>query len=216
MTHPTKRTNYLARAHCTARRGLLVVTLALAAAAGLAPAKAAEPATADPPAIPALVSDALTQPRLAGEGRLRWLGFQVYDARLFVPGDGMDPARYARSPFALELKYARKLLGEEIAQASVREMQRMGFGTDAQRAGWLEAMRALFPDVATGDRLTGVHQLDGRVVFFRNDSRIGRVEDRQFGEAFFGIWLDPRTAVPELRRALLQNLSRDAARVPAR
>ena len=68
-------------------------------------------------AIPAPVGSALTQPRLAGEGRLRWFGLAIYDARLFVPVEGMDPARYARTPFALELQYARALAGEDIAQA---------------------------------------------------------------------------------------------------
>ncbi len=158
-------------------------------------------------AIPAPVGSALTQPRLAGEGRLRWFGLAIYDARLFVPVEGMDPARYARTPFALELQYARALAGEDIAQASLKEMTRMEFGTAAQRAGWLSAMRGLFPDVAAGDRLTGINRADGQVQFFRNDADIGRVADRLFGEAFFGIWLDPRTQAPDLRRALLQRLS---------
>lgn len=157
--------------------------------------------------IPAPVGGALTQPRLAGEGRLRWFGLAIYDARLFVPADGLDPARYARTPFALELVYARSLLGEDIAQASLKEMTRMQFGTPAQRAGWLAAMRRLFPDVTAGDRLTGINRADGQVQFYRNDADIGRVEDRLFGEAFFGIWLDPRTQAPDLRRALLQHLS---------
>ena len=140
---------------------------------------------------------------MAGEGRLRWFGLQIYDARLFVTPDGVDIERWTRTPFALELRYARKLMGEDIAQASLKEMARMGFGTEAQRAGWLETMRRLFPDVIAGDRLTGVHLPEGRAVFYRNDTRIGRVEDRQFVEAFFAIWLDPRTVAPDLRRSLL-------------
>ena len=140
---------------------------------------------------------------MAGEGRLRWFGLQIYDARLFVTPDGVDIDRWSRTPFALELRYARKLLGEDIAQASLKEMVRMGFGNESQRAGWLDTMRRLFPDVSAGDRLTGVHLPEGRVVFYRNDTRIGRVDDRQFVEAFFAIWLDPRTVAPDLRRSLL-------------
>jgi hypothetical protein len=162
-------------------------------------------ATANPTAAgaPIAVSDLLRQPRVAGEGRLRWFGLQIYDARLFVTPDGVDIERWTRTPFALELRYARKLQGEDIAQASLKEMVRMGFGTEAQRTGWLETMRRLFPDVIAGDRLTGVHLPEGRAVFYRNDTRIGRVEDRQFVEAFFAIWLDPRTVAPDLRRSLL-------------
>ena len=178
--------------------------LALPAAAH---ALAESPARPAGEAIPAPVSGALPQARLAGEGRLRWFGLAIYDARLFVPAQGLDPARYARTPFALELQYARTLLGEDIAQASLKEMTRMEFGTPAQRAGWLAAMRRLFPDVVAGDRLTGINRTDGQVQFYRNDTDIGRVEDRLFGEAFFAIWLDPRTQAPDLRRALLQRLS---------
>ena len=133
-----------------------------------------------------------------------------------MPAEGIDPARYSGSAFALELRYARQLQGEDIAQASAKEMTRMGFGTESLRAAWLQTRRALFPDVVAGDRLTGIHQADRRVLFYRNDTRIGRVEDRQFGEAFFGIWLDPRTVVPDLRRELLRNPGRDPGLAAAR
>ena len=194
------------------RRRLLAGAVAGAGALAVLALPAAAHALAESPArpageaIPAPVSGALPQPRLAGEGRLRWFGLAIYDARLFVPAQGLDPARYARTPFALELQYARTLLGEDIAQASLKEMTRMQFGTPAQRAGWLAAMRRLFPDVTAGDRLTGINRVDGQVQFYRNDTDIGRVEDRLFGEAFFAIWLDPRTQAPDLRRALLQRL----------
>ena len=199
----------------TRRRLLLALTGLACAPAGANPSLAAESAGAAG-AIPSSILEALTRPRLAGEGRLRWYGFHVYDARLFVPAEGIDPARYSGSAFALELRYARQLQGEDIAQASAKEMARMGFGTESLRAAWLQTMRGLFPDVIAGDRLTGIHQTDRRVVFYRNDSRIGRVEDRQFGEAFFGIWLDPRTVVPDLRRELLRNPGREPAQATAR
>ncbi|MEI8305192.1 MAG: chalcone isomerase family protein [Burkholderiales bacterium] len=211
-----------------ASRGTLTVALALALGAMLAvspagasseaasgQAGAAPTASPAPAAAPTAVTDLLRQPRVAGEGRLRWFGLQIYDARLFVTPDGVDMDRWTRTPFALELRYARKLLGEDIAQASLKEMARMGFGTEAQRAGWLETMRRLFPDVIAGDRLTGVHLPEGRAVFYRNDTRIGRVEDRQFVEAFFAIWLDPRTVAPDLRRSLLADPAVTARTGPA-
>lgn len=190
----------------------MALAAALGAALAAAPSSASSEAASSPVSAgaatsgltaPAAITDLLRQPRVAGEGRLRWFGLQIYDARLFVTPDGVDIERWTRTPFALELRYARKLMGEDIAQASLKEMARMGFGTEAQRAGWLETMRRLFPDVIAGDRLTGVHLPEGRAVFYRNDTRIGRVEDRQFVEAFFAIWLDPRTVAPDLRRSLL-------------
>jgi hypothetical protein len=209
-----------------ANPGMVALALALGAMLAVSPASAssetasgqagaATTASQAPAAAPTAVTDLLRQPRVAGEGRLRWFGLQIYDARLFVTPDGVDMDRWTRTPFALELRYARKLLGEDIAQASLKEMARMGFGSEAQRISWLETMRRLFPDVIAGDRLTGVHLPEGRAVFYRNDTRIGRVEDRQFVEAFFAIWLDPRTVAPDLRRSLLADPAVTARTGPA-
>jgi hypothetical protein len=165
---------------------------------------------------PAALANLPGPARLIGEGRLRWFGFAVYDARLFAAGASLDPARYGRSPFALELRYARRIAGEEIAQASHKEITRLGFGSETQRNGWLQAMRRLFPDVQPGDRLTGVNLPEGRVLFYRNDTRLGSIDERAFGDAFFAIWLDARTVAPELRRSLLQAVLRETAPAAAR
>jgi hypothetical protein len=153
---------------------------------------------------PAPVVSSIDAPRLSGRGLLRWFGLRVYEAALWVPASGFDPARPLRSPFALELRYERSLEGAAIAETSAREMARLGLGTPARRDEWRDALRRILPDVRAGDRLTGVH-LPGRAVrFFRNDQAIGIVDDPEFGAAFFAIWLDAQTAAPELRSALLR------------
>jgi hypothetical protein len=206
-----------------AQAGALTL-LALATAQRPAGASTAGAATDSSPgsgpaggdAAPAALANLPGPARLIGEGRLRWFGFAVYDARLFATGASLDPARYGRSPFALELRYARRLAGEEIAQASHKEITRLGFGSETQRNGWLQAMRRLFPDVQAGDRLTGVNLPEGRVLFYRNDTRLGSIDERAFGDAFFAIWLDARTVAPELRRSLLQAVLRETAPAAAR
>lgn len=134
-----------------------------------------------------------------GEGTLRWFGFKIYDATLWAA----DRAASLAAPLRLELRYARALQGAAIAAASDEQMARLGFGTRAQRAAWLQAMRDVFPDVEAGDALAGEH-LPGRGArFYRNGALIGEVPDPEFSRAFFSIWLDPRTAEPGLRAALL-------------
>lgn len=184
---------------------VLALICALPAHGGASPAPAAMPVVAVPivPSVPAAVAAALGEARLAGEGVLRWLGLRVYEARLWVGAGGIDPVRLADSAFALELRYARALAGEAIARRSHEEIARLGFGDPQRRDAWLDAMRRIFPDVAEGDRLTGIHRPGAGVSFYRNDRRIGRVDDPQFGAAFFAIWLDPRTTAPELRGRLL-------------
>ena len=154
---------------------------------------------------PAAVASTMVDARLCGEGVLRWFGLKVYEARLWVAGDGFDPARFSRSPFALDLRYARALEGEAIAKTSLDEITRLGFGDPQRRSAWFDAMRGIFPDVRDGDRLTGVNRPGGGVQFYRNDQRIGTVADPEFAAAFFAIWLDPRTTAPALRASLLDS-----------
>jgi hypothetical protein len=41
------------------------------------------------------------------------------------------------------------------------------------------------------------------MTFFFNGKPLGRIQNTEFSRAFFSIWLDPKTAEPGLRNALL-------------
>ena len=181
-----------------------------ASAAGTTQAAPATPdagAAASVPhmAAPAPIRATLPAARLAGEGALRWLGLRIYDARLWVGPRGLDPDRIGTDAFALEISYARSLSGAAIAERSAAEIARLDLAaSEGQRIGWLERMGAIFPDVRAGDRIAGVFDPRAGTRFFLNDRPIGSVADPAFARAFFGIWLDARTAAPQLREALLQ------------
>jgi hypothetical protein len=140
--------------------------------------------------------------RLAGEGRLTWLGLSIYEARLWTQ-PGFDAARFSEADFALELIYARALDGQRIAERSLTEMERNAKLGEAQRERWLSAMSRLFPDVAAGDRITGLHLRGNGARFFHNGQARGEVPDTAFAGRFFGIWLSAQTSEPSLRKALL-------------
>ena len=187
------------------------VPLALAATAfGLCtPVLATSPAAASAanPAVarPREVETELPEAMLLGQGRLRFLGLSVYDARLWVAGP-FDPAAYFRASLALELVYTRRLVGRLIAERSLEEMQRAPGLDEATGERWLQAMTRLFPDVTPGDRLTGVQRPGERVRFFFNGALRGDVADPEFARRFISIWLGPQTSQPTLRQALLGGL----------
>lgn len=173
----------------TSRRRVPVALLALVgAAAGAATA-------------PAEVHALWPQARLVGQARLRVLGFHVYDARLWSPQRPM-PEDWTLQPFALELVYARALSGAAIAERSVDEMRRQGEPTGPQAGRWLALLKATFPDVAAGDRLTGVHRPGTPARFHHNGAGVGEWSDAELVRRFFGIWLAPQTSEPALREAL--------------
>jgi hypothetical protein len=143
----------------------------------------------------ALVPDA----REAGSGKFRYFGLLVYDATLWTSGGRYDEA----APFALGIRYARNIKGAKLAEASVGQWQKMGYGFEASYPAWGEQMRRVFPDVKPGDELVGV-SLPGRGVrFFFNGADSGQIDDPAFARAFIAIWLDARTTEPGLRRALI-------------
>lgn len=138
-----------------------------------------------------------------GRGPFRWFGLKLYDARL-LSERGRPPGNdWRQVPLALELTYARSLVGSKIADASIDEMKKVGAGSPAQHEAWRAAMRSVFPDVGEGTRLTGLYQPGQPMRFLRDGQTIGEVADPEFGAAFFSIWLHPKTSAPKLRAALL-------------
>ncbi|MFN4104379.1 MAG: chalcone isomerase family protein [Tepidimonas sp.] len=178
------------------------------------PAWANTPATADGPAStrPAIPTASAAGELLpgavpVGEGTLRFLGFAVYDARLWAR-PGWRAEALGRTPLVLELTYRRAFRGADIARRSLEEMRRAGPIPAADEAAWLAAMQRIFPDVGPGDRIAGVWQpgSGARFVFTGADGQgraLGDVADARFAERFFGIWLAPTTSEPALRQALL-------------
>lgn len=132
-----------------------------------------------------------------GSGELRKFGFLVYDAVLWA---GPNPVE---APLALQLTYKRDIAGQKIVDASVREMRELGAPASSLTV-WGQAMSRIFPDVRSGDQITGVYQ-NGAATFLLNNREIGRINDPEFARYFFGIWLDPRTSEPKLRNRLLQS-----------
>jgi hypothetical protein len=159
-------------------------------------------------AVPDYVRAQIPGAELSGEGRLRWLGLSIYDAKLYVPKRVSAAEDFGEQPLALELRYLRHLNGYAIAERSAQEIEKLGLGTPTQRAAWLKLMRDLFPDVAPGKVLTGIHLPAEGVQFFANGRRLGVIKDVEFSRAFFAIWLDARTSVPQLRQALLNGNNR--------
>lgn len=167
--------------------------LLLATAVPLLPARAAT--------VPPEVQAALPGATLQGQGRLRFLGLHVYDIRLWTAG-GFVPDRWAQSPLALEIEYARTLYGRQIAERSLDEMKRQGEIAPDTGSRWLAEMNRLFPDVKQGDRITGIKQPGVSASFFMNGQTRGELRDGDFARRFFGIWLAPQTSEPALRERL--------------
>lgn len=145
--------------------------------------------------------EALPGAQIIGTGEFSVFGFDVYNARLWSAARPLADGQ----PFALELIYQRKISRDDLVQASVDEIKRLGGSavSPAQLAGWQAQMRQAFVDVQAGTRITGVYLPGQGARFFVGQRLQHAIDDPQFARAFFDIWLDPRTRSPELRRQLL-------------
>lgn len=137
-----------------------------------------------------------------GSGPLRFFGFKAYDATLWLPASTPQDFSFSR-PFALAIYYNTSVKASDINNTSLIEMTRISSATPEQVKAWSTFMATLFVDVKSGDRLVGVHLPSAGARFFLNGRPLGETPDTAFSEAFFKIWLDPKTRKPELRSALL-------------
>ncbi len=137
--------------------------------------------------------------QLVGEAQLRVLLWPVYHSRLYT-GDG----RYTpdQRPIRLEIEYLRSIDAQQLVERTAEEWRQQGLEHPRQDQ-WLEAMRALWPDVGEHDVLTLELEENDHSTFYFNGKRLGTVEDKDFGPQFLAIWLSPQTTRPELRLALI-------------
>ncbi len=137
-----------------------------------------------------------------GKGRLTWLGFGIYEAGLWTP-DGRFDGFQREEPVALSLTYERGFTREKLVEITTGEWQRLGLATAGQRETWARAIGGFWKDVRKGDNMTAVVVPGGETRFYDATGLVGRVADPAFGPAYLRIWLDQRSAVSDLRVALL-------------
>ena len=158
-------------------------------------------ASSAPVPPPELARD-LEKPVLAGSGRLRWLGIPVYEASLWTAPQFV-PERFGAHAFALEIRYARSISGNLLADTSLKQMQALDTLPAGRYSEWLQALTGTLPDVKPGDRLTGMHLPGKGLRMYFNGQLHKAIDDPLLSQSFFAIWLSPATQEPRLRAQLL-------------
>jgi hypothetical protein len=146
--------------------------------------------------------NALRTPRLVGQQRFTYWGFEVYDASLwasttFVAED------WATQLLVLELRYLRDFKGADIAQRSIDEMQGQRALSATQQSNWSATLQALIPNVRAGERITGIYTPNKGMQLLHQDRMLGELRDPELAQRFLGIWLAPETSQRKLRQQLL-------------
>ncbi len=145
---------------------------------------------------------ALRTPRLVGQHRFTYWGFEVYDASLWAsaPFAALD---WVKQVLVLELRYLRDFKGADIAQRSMDEMQGQRPLSAAQLQSWSATLQALMPNVRAGEQITGIYTPDKGMQLLHQDRVLGELRDTELAQRFLGIWLATETSQRKLRQNLL-------------
>ena len=147
----------------------------------------------------AVAYEALPALKQVGTSTLRVAFFKVFDSALFTEsGDWRDP----RTSFRYELTYARSISGNFLVSQTTKEWDHLGF-QDNRRSRWVEALKAIWPDVNKGDTIAFDVDAEGVSRFYFNGAWVGTINDPDFAPSFIAIWLSPDTSRPAHRDGLL-------------
>ena len=141
----------------------------------------------------------IDQPHLAGEGRMKVMLWNVFDAQLYAQDGEFDP----NAPFALSLSYLRKLNSAKIVKTTIEEMRKQGQFTRSELDQWGSQLSQIIPNVGVGTTITGVRDSAGSTILYEGADQIGKLQDQRFTNGFFNIWLGEQTRNQALRNRLV-------------
>ena len=144
----------------------------------------------------------LRTPRLVGQQRFTYWGFDVYDASLWASATFVAED-WATQLLVLELRYLRDFKGADIAQRSIDEMQGQRALSATQQSNWSATLQALIPNVRAGEHITGIYTPNKGMQLLHQDRVLGELRDPELAQRFLGIWLAPETSHRKLRQQLL-------------
>jgi hypothetical protein len=155
---------------------------------------------------PSYLKFAFEQPRLIGQAKYTYWGFDVYQARLWSETPLLIDS-WQQNRFALELIYLRDFEGKSIAKRSLDEISKQKDIEAPKAREWLNALEGLFPNVKKNQSITGVYIPNYGAKFFHMNNLIGEIKDLELTKSFFDIWFSSKTSSPELRKELLKDPS---------
>ena len=175
---------------------IVLASAAIAAIANLPDARAQSRAS-----LPPAVLQKAPPLRQVGRGSHSYFGLSVYHVTLWAASSRWSPDE----PHALDLESNRAISRDQLTDAGIDEMRRLGVGSSLQLQAWRREMERVMPSVGKGDQVVVYCAPSHKTFFFHNGRDRGEIDDPAFGAAFFGIWLDPRTKNPALRKSLLNH-----------
>jgi len=140
------------------------------------------------------VKTVLSAPQVRGEATFRFIGFPLYQARLYTT-DGA-PLDWNQD-FAIELNYLRNLTKKDLIESTLKELDRLGHPLPLR-----EQLSQCFDDVSKGDQYLAVSRGHDQIGFWRNGTRVCTLTHPQFKQQFMAIFVGQNTRSKAFTRKL--------------
>ncbi|MDU9005364.1 chalcone isomerase family protein [Sedimentitalea todarodis] len=140
------------------------------------------------------IPNVLPGAELRGEAVLRLFGFPLYRARLYTETGA--PLNWDQD-FGLELTYMRDLSRQDLAESTMRELERIGGAIPIR-----DQLNRCYADVRRGDRIAAVSQGQNQIAFWLNGTRTCTLSHPQIKSRFMAIFLGDNTRSRSFTRKL--------------
>lgn len=135
-----------------------------------------------------------------GEAQLSFWFIDVYQSKFFTASGQYQQNHF---PQLLTIDYQQTISAKKLWQETKKQWQQLGFKSQHIEQ-YQSALLNIWPDISKGDQLA-IHVEPSKSTFYFNQQAIGTIEDKRFGKMFLAIWLDEKSAYPELTQKLLGN-----------
>jgi hypothetical protein len=146
---------------------------------------------------PTELSGVIRAEKPVGTAQMRALFLDVYRISFWS-----DSGSWQTAPYALSITYDMGFSADELADRTYVEMQKVSDLPPAQLKAYSDNLRTIYPAIRKGERVTALRIKSG-TVFYHNGKRIGKISAPSFADAFFSIWLSPKSSEPDMQQQLL-------------
>ncbi|WP_233267415.1 hypothetical protein [Paraglaciecola sp. L3A3] len=120
--------------------------------------------------LPLAMANPTENLKLVGQGKLKILFWDIYDATFYNPSGLYQENVY---PQVLQINYLRNIESLELVEQTQQEWQKLQLSAE-QVDKWLPLLAGIFPDISDGDNLlVHVDKTKGST-FYYNEKIIGR------------------------------------------
>lgn len=135
-----------------------------------------------------------------GRAKFSILFWDIYNSTLYTKSGNYLHEESTQS-LIFEIEYLKDITKNDLLERTVEQWKHLKIA-ESQYSKFIPRLKAIWPDISSGDKLAMLVK-NKQSVFFFNNLRLGKIEQEEFSKLFLDIWLSPKTSQIKLRKQLL-------------